>query len=37
MRINDGKAIKNGSQIQIGGNESYIAVCRKCWKNGLIK
>ncbi len=36
MRINDGKAIKNGSQIQIGGNESYIAVCRKCWKDGRI-
>jgi thymidine kinase len=36
MRINNGRAIKNGSQIQIGGNESYIAVCRKCWKEGRI-
>jgi len=36
MRINNGKAIKNGSQIQIGGNESYIAVCRKCWKDGIV-
>jgi thymidine kinase len=36
MRINNGKAIKNGSQIQVGGNESYVAVCRKCWKDGRI-
>jgi thymidine kinase len=37
MRISNGKAVKNGSQIQIGGNETYIAVCRKCYKEGRFK
>lgn len=29
MRIVDGKPVYKGEQIQIGGNESYIPVCRK--------
>lgn len=36
-RIFDNKIIKEGDQIQIGGNESYIALCRKHWKEGKIK
>jgi thymidine kinase len=36
-RIQDGKVVKEGSQIQIGGNESYIALCRRCWMKGFIK
>ncbi len=28
-RIQDGKIVKEGSQIQMGGNESYISLCRK--------
>ena len=33
MRIDSkGQAIKIGEQIQIGGNESYIAMCRKHFK-----
>ena len=32
MRFVDGKAITNGSQIWIGGNDSYKSVCRKCYK-----
>lgn len=32
MRCKDGKPIFQGEQIQIGGNESYIPVCRKCYK-----
>lgn len=32
LRTNsDGKPIKEGAQIEIGGNERYIAVCRKCF------
>jgi thymidine kinase len=31
MRCKDGKPIFHGEQIQIGGNESYIPVCRKCY------
>lgn len=30
-RIKDGKIIKSGEQIQIGGNESYIPMCYDCW------
>lgn len=29
LRMKDGKPIYEGEQIQIGGNESYIPVCRK--------
>ncbi|MNI82978.1 Thymidine kinase [compost metagenome] len=32
MRCKDGKPVFEGEQIQIGGNESYIPVCRKCYK-----
>jgi len=28
------RVLKEGEQIQIGGNESYIALCRKHWKKG---
>jgi thymidine kinase len=31
MRCKDGQPIFQGEQIQIGGNESYIPVCRKCY------
>jgi thymidine kinase len=34
MRIIDGKPVFEGEQIQIGGNDSYISVCRKHWKEG---
>ncbi len=33
LRFADGKPVYRGEQIQIGGNESYIPVCRKCYKN----
>ena len=33
MRVDEhGKAVKSGEQIQIGGNESYVAMCRKHFK-----
>ncbi|KIL39461.1 thymidine kinase [Gordoniibacillus kamchatkensis] len=31
MRCKDGVPVFEGEQIQIGGNESYIPVCRKCY------
>lgn len=31
MRLFDGKPIFFGQQVQIGGNESYIPVCSKCY------
>lgn len=36
-RIVDGKVGKEGEQIQIGGNEAYIALCRKHWKSGELE
>ena len=27
----DGKIIKDGEQLMLGGNERYIAMCHKCW------
>lgn len=32
MRCKDSIPVFAGEQIQIGGNESYIPVCRKCYK-----
>lgn len=33
LRVEDGKPVYTGEQIQIGGNESYYPVCRKCHAN----
>ena len=33
-RISNGRVIKEGEQIVLGGNESYTALCRKHWKLG---
>lgn len=27
----DGKIVTEGSQVCIGGNDRYVAMCRKCW------
>lgn len=36
LRLNaDGQVMKDGEQIQIGGNESYISVCRKHYKEKI--
>lgn len=38
LRFVQGKPVYEGEQIQIGGNESYLPVCRKCYRNpGEIK
>lgn len=28
----DGKVIRDGAQVQIGGNEAYVSLCRKHWR-----
>ena len=33
-RVYNGKVIKTGEQIMLGGNESYVALCRKHWEKG---
>jgi thymidine kinase len=30
-----GKVITQGEQVFLGGNDSYIAMCFKCWKNKI--
>ncbi|BAQ24212.1 thymidine kinase [Streptococcus troglodytae] len=37
LRTENGKPIYEGNQIQIGGNETYIPVCRKHYFHPLIK
>lgn len=32
----NGDIITQGQQVEIGGDERYIAVCRKCWRNKRI-
>jgi len=32
-----GDIITEGAQVEIGGNERYIAVCRNCWSNKRIE
>jgi thymidine kinase len=31
----NGNIVTEGSQVMIGGNESYKPLCRKCWKNRI--
>ena len=30
-----GHIITEGSQVFLGGNDSYVAMCHKCWKNKI--
>ena len=36
-RILDGKVVKDGAQVMLGGNESYVSLCRKHWTEGKLK
>ena len=31
----DGNVVTEGSQVLLGGNDSYIAMCHKCWKQKI--
>lgn len=33
----NGQIITEGEQVEIGGNDRYMAVCRKCWRNKRIE
>lgn len=33
----EGNFVSEGAQVEIGGNERYVAVCRKCWRNKRIE
>lgn len=31
----DGKALSDGEQVQIGGNETYVSLCRRHWREAV--
>ena len=31
----DGHIVTEGAQVQLGGNDSYIAMCHRCWVRGI--
>lgn len=31
----DGYVVTEGSQVLLGGNDCYVAMCHKCWKNAI--
>ena len=33
----DGRVVTEGSQVMLGGNESYVAMCHRCWKKKIKK
>lgn len=36
-RVKDGQIARNGEQIEMGGNESYVSLCRKHYMSGKIQ
>ena len=36
-RVINGKVVKTGEQVQLGGNESYVSLCRKHYNLGLLE
>lgn len=34
---NNGMILSSGEQVMIGGNDTYIPLCRKCWRDRLNK
>lgn len=33
----DGKALRDGAQVQVGGNETYVSLCRRHWREEVGK
>ena len=31
----DGRALREGAQVQIGGNETYVSLCRRHWREEM--
>ena len=31
----DGRALREGDQVQIGGNETYVSMCRRHWREAM--
>ena len=30
-----GRVVTEGAQVMLGGNDSYVAMCHKCWKKKI--
>ena len=35
-RVVDGKIVKHGRQVMVGGNEMYVSLCRKHYNDGRL-
>ena len=35
VRDTDGNVLRQGEQVQIGGNETYVSLCRKHWRAAM--
>ena len=33
----DGYVVTEGEQVFLGGNDSYVAMCHKCWKHAILE
>lgn len=33
----NGNIVETGAQVEIGGDERYVAICRSCWRNRRIE
>ena len=36
-RVSNGRVVREGDQVQIGGNEAYVSLCRRHWKRGELE
>lgn len=36
-RYHDGKIVKEGEQVEVGGNDRYISLCRSHWHDGVLE
>lgn len=36
-RVIDGKVVTEGPQVYLGGNDTYVAMCHRCWKRQVEK
>lgn len=36
-RVIDGRVVREGDQILLGGNSQYVSLCRKHWRNGELE
>jgi thymidine kinase len=30
-----GRIVTEGAQVMLGGNDSYVAMCHRCWKKKI--